>query len=153
MANAHNDPGPDGLKIFNIGYLAGIAGLLIALKVIGIFQFLISDEYVPYTALCQKKSLELESKPFYPATIGVVVVTLCVIFAVIITRRTYRYLNKLQDIHLRNLPARNVLTYIDTLILFSVISGSSIIEFMFFFFWAFVGSIPLDFFIFFPTWN
>ena len=136
VANAHNDPGTDGLKIFNIGYLAGIAALLLALMIMGIFQFLISDEYVPYTALCLKKTLEFESKPFFPAIIGVVVAILTVVFAVIITRRTYKYLNKLQDSHLRNLPAKNVLTYIDTLLLFSIISGSSMIEFLFFFSWA-----------------
>ena len=121
VANAHNDPGPDGLKIFNIGYLAGIAGLLLAWNSIGILKVTLSDDYVPYTALCLKKTLE--SKPFYPATIRVVVVILTVIFAVIITRRTYKYLYKLQDSHLHNLPAKNVLTYIDTLILYYSLSS------------------------------
>ena len=51
MANAHNDPGPNGLKMFNIGYLAGIAGILLAWNSAGILKVTVSDEYTPYTAL------------------------------------------------------------------------------------------------------
>ena len=125
LANAHKDPGPDGLKIFNIGYLAGIAGLLIAWNSIILIKVTVSDHYIGFTALCLKKTFE--SKPFYPIIIVLVILLLCIIFAVIITRRTYKYLYKLQDSHLHNLPAKNVLTYIDTLILFSLISGSCMI--------------------------
>ena len=121
MANAHNDPGPDGLKMFNIGYLAGIAGILLAWNSAILFKVTVSDQYIGFTARCLKKSLE--SKPFYPMIIAFVLFSLCVIFTVTITRRTYIYLNKLQESHLRNIPAKNALTYIDTLILFSIISG------------------------------
>ena len=54
--------------------------------------------------------------------------SICLVFTLIISRRTYIYLSKLQDIHLPNLPAKNALTYIDTLILLSIIFGSYIID-------------------------
>ena len=126
MANAHNDPGPDGLKMFNIGYLAGIAGILLAWNSAILIKVTVSDQYIAYTAFCLKKTLE--SKPFYPMIIALVLFSLCVIFSLTITRRTYIYLNKLQGSQLPNLPAKNALTYIDTLILFSIISGSSILN-------------------------
>ena len=127
MANAHNDPGPDGLKIFNIGYLAGLAGILLAWNSAILIQVAVSEQDTGYTALCLKKTLE--SKPFYPAIIGLVVLSLCVIFSLIITRRTNIFLSKIPDSHLRNLPAKNVLTYIDTLTLFSIVSGLHSIRF------------------------
>ena len=64
LANAHKDPGPDGLKIFNIGYLAGIAGLLLAWNSTILIKLTVSDEYIRYTSFCLNKTLE--SKPFYP---------------------------------------------------------------------------------------
>ena len=126
VANAHNDPGPEGLKTFNIGYLAGIAGILLAWNGAILFKVAISEQYVPSTARCLK--ITLGSKPFYPVTIGIVIVSLCFVFSLIIIRRTKIYLSRLQDNHLRNLPAKNVLTYIDTLILFSIISGTCLVK-------------------------
>ena len=135
MANAHNDPGPDGLNIFNIGYLAGLAGILLAWNSAILIQVTVSDEDIPFTALCTKTTLE--SKPFYPITIGIAMLSLCIFFSCIITKRTQTYLSKLPDSHLRNLPRENALTYIDTLILFFVVSGSFILKYLFFLFWTF----------------
>ena len=126
MANAHNDPGPDGLKMFNIGYLAGIAGILLAWNSAILIKVTVSNEYIGYVAICLKKTLD--SKPFYPALIAFVVVSLCLTFSLIISYRTYEYLSKLQDSHLCNLPGKNALTYIDTLILFSIVSGSCLVK-------------------------
>ena len=134
LANAHNDPGPDGLKIFNIGYLAGLVGILLAWNSAFLIKVTFSDQYVGFTAACLKKNLE--SKPFYPVVIPLVVILLCVIFSLIIIRRTKKYLSKLQDSHLHNLPANNALTYIDTVILFSVLSGFSIIQSICVLFWT-----------------
>ena len=92
MANAHNDPGPDGLKMFNIGYLAGITGILLAWNSAILIKVTVSDQYIPYTAMCLEKTLE--SKPFfYPVIIVIVVISLCMIFLVIINRRTKMYLS------------------------------------------------------------
>ena len=44
MANAQNDPGPDGLKMFNIGYLAGIAGILLAWNSAILIKVTVSDQ-------------------------------------------------------------------------------------------------------------
>ena len=126
MANAHNDPGPEGLKMFNIGYLAGIAGILLAWNSAILIKVTVSDQYIGFTAFCLKKTLE--SKPFYPMIIALVLFSLCVIFSLTITRRTYIYLSKLQGSQLPNLPGKNALTYVDTLILFYIISGSSILN-------------------------
>ena len=46
------------------------------------------------------------------------------------------YLNKLQDIHLPNLPAKNALTYIDTLIFLSILFASFIIKSFFILLWT-----------------
>ena len=134
LANAHNDPGPDGLKMFNIGYLAGLVGILLAWNSSMLIRVTVSDQYIPFTAICLKKTLE--SKPFYPVTIGAVVISLFIVFSLIITRRKRIYLSKLQDSHLCNLPAKNALTYIDTLILFSILSGSFMIQSFCFLSWT-----------------
>ena len=134
MANAHKDPGPDGLKMFNIGYLAGIAGILLAWNSAILIKVTVSDQYIPFTALCTKRTLE--SKSFYPISIGIAMLSLCVFFSLIITKRVYTHLSKLPDSHLRNLPTKNALTYIDTLILFFVVSGSIILKSLYSLFWA-----------------
>ena len=135
MANAHIDQGPEGLKTFNIGYLAGIAGILLAWNSAILIKVTVSDQYIPGTADCLGKTLDTST--FYPITVALGVMSLCVVFSVIITVRTYRYLSKLQDIHLCNLPAKNVLTYIDTLILLSIVSGSGFIKLFCTFTWIF----------------
>ena len=126
VANAHNDPGPDGLKMFNIGYLAGITGILLAWNSAMLIKVTVSDEYLRYTALCLKKTLD--SKSFIPAPIMLTLISLCIFFSLMIIRRTKKYLNKLPESQLRNLPAKNALTYIDTLILFYVLSGSLLMK-------------------------
>ena len=112
--------------MFNIGYLAGLSGLLLAWNSAILIQVTVTEQEIGFTAFCLKKTLE--SKPFYPNIIGIVMLSLCVIFSLIIARRTNVYLRKLPDSHLRNLPAKNALTYIDTLILFSVLAGSNFIK-------------------------
>lgn len=135
VANARKDPGPDGLKIFNIGYLAGLAGLLLAWNSTMLIKVIVSDEYIiGFTALCTEQ--KSESKPFYPITIAIAILSLCIFFSLLITKRTYRYLNKLPDSQLRFLPAKNALTYIDTLILFFVVSGTYILKSLYSLFWT-----------------
>ena len=135
VANARDEPGPEGLKMFNIGYLAGIAGLLLAWNCAILIKVTVSDKYLPFTVLCTKKTLESQS--FYPVTIGIAILSLCIFFSLLITKRVYTYLSELSDIHLRNLPTKNALTYIDTLILFFLLSGSFILKSLFSLFWVF----------------
>ena len=131
MANAHNDPGVDGLKIFNIGYLVGIAGILLAWNSAILIKVTVSEEYLRYTALC----LKTKSNSHFPGAIMIAMICLCILFSLITIRRTKTYLNKLHDNQLRNLPAKNAMTYIDTLILFYVLSGSLIIKAFCMLFW------------------
>ena len=135
MANAHNDQGPEGLKIFNIGFLAGMLGLLLTWNSAILIKVTVSDQYIPGTAACLGKTLDTST--FYPITVALGVMSLCVVFSVIITVRTYTYLSTLQDIHLCNLPSKNVLTYIDTLVLFSIVSGSGFFKLFCTFTWIF----------------
>ena len=135
LANAHNDHGPDGLKSFNTGYLAGLAGILLAWNSAGILKVTISDGYVLYTAACLEKTLE--SKHYsHLFSVAIVMLSLCFVFVVIISRRKNIYLSKLQDSHICNLPAKNALTYIDTLMLFSILSGSFIYKILCILFWT-----------------
>ena len=135
LANAHNDPGPDGLRMFNIGYLADLAGILLAWNSAGIIKATMLDEFTPYRAFCLKRPLE--SNPSHPNIIGIVVLlSLCFTFSMIIMKITKIYLNKLQDIHLPNLPAKNALTYIDTLIFLSILFASFIIKSFFILLWT-----------------
>ena len=133
VANAHNDPGEDGLKMFNIGYLAGISGIILAWNGAILAKTLISDEYIGFTALCLKKTIP--SNAYYPHLITVFIMFLCVVFSVYITNITKSYLAKLQDRHLRNLPSKNALTYLDTLILFWVLALSFFIKLIGILFW------------------
>ena len=125
VANAHKEPGEDGMKMFNIGYLAGVSGILLAWNGAIVVKVLISDDNIAFTDICLNK--QISSGSFYPVTIAVTVVLLCVVFSVIISLRTKSYLGKLQDRHLRNLPSKNVLTFLDTQILFFSLSLTTLI--------------------------
>ena len=134
VANAHHDPGPDGLKMFNIGYLAGIGGILFAWNSTILIKLTVSGQYIGFTAFCLKKTLD--STTFNAVVAKTIMVLLCVVFSLIIIRRTKIYLSRLQDSHLSNLPSKNALTYIDTLILFSIVSGFFIIQSICILFWT-----------------
>ena len=125
------------MKIFNIGYLVGITGILLAWNSAILIKVTVSEEYLRYTALCLKK----KSKSDFPGPIGIAMICLCILFSLIIIRRTKTYLNKLPDNQLRNLPAKNAMTYIDTLILFYVLSGSLIIKAFCMLFWIHYTSL------------
>ena len=63
VANAHKEPGEDGMKMFNIGYLAGISGILLAWNGAIVVKVLISDDYIHSTAKCLDK--EMSTNMFY----------------------------------------------------------------------------------------
>ena len=141
VANAHNDPGEDGLKMFNFGYLAGISGILLAWNGALLAKTLISDDLIAFTftASCLENQVPISMPfnsipiqtipiPFYNNSIGMPLSFLCVVSSVLITIRTKSYLAKLQDRHLKNLPSRNALTYLDTLILFLIFALSYILK-------------------------
>ena len=83
VANAHKEPGEDGMKVFNIGYLAGISGLLFAWNAAIVGKVLTSDDYIPVTARCLNK--QPLSNSYYPIAIVFPVFFLCNVFSLIIT--------------------------------------------------------------------
>ena len=50
-----------------------------------------------------------------------VFLTICIIYVLLISKRTYKYLDSLNDNDLKNLPAKNILTFHDTKVLVMMI--------------------------------
>ena len=114
VANAHQDQGPEGKKIFDAGYLIGVIGVITVITVIPILKFSLQETGIPFYQLC----LGNESKePKVLTLILIVFLVLGFIFTVLAGLRTSKNLKKLQDCHLKNLPTNNALTYLDTQIL------------------------------------
>ena len=108
VANAHQDQGPEGKKIFDAGYLIGVIGVITVITVIPILKFTLQETGIPFFQLCLGKVLPL---------ILIIFLVLGFIFTVLVGLRTSKNLQKLQDCHLKNLPTNNALTYLDTQIL------------------------------------
>lgn len=128
----------DEKKMFNIAYVAGILVILVPWNSIYI-GYLAIDFSFPIQQICLG-GLEPSSRfTNAPLVIGVTFLLLGIIYVAIIrstapmlsffksksksksksscSRRTWRYLDKLSDENLKNLPAGNVLTFRDTRIL------------------------------------
>ena len=90
VANAHQNPDPEAMKTFDRGYLVAVVGFLVCID--GSF---ILDYYIQFENLRQCQSpYSLLNRPH---KIGVAVGLLLVIFTIIISLRTRRNLNKLQE--------------------------------------------------------
>ena len=125
VANAHQNPGLEAVKTFDLGYLVAVAGFLVFINGLPVLEFVVHGN--PYVKLC----LGEDSKQ--PLTslmmIGLSFSLLLFSFTIMISLRTRRNLLKLQDHHFENLPSQNVLTYLDTqmlcfVLLFQFISVS-----------------------------
>ena len=110
VAHAHQDQEPEGRKIFDTVYLAGVVGIISVLTFLPIIEFFFNS--IPFVNRCEREVGKSNLSILYP-----IVTTfwlLFLIFTFILSWRTNKNLKKLRDIHLKNLPANNVLTYLDT---------------------------------------
>ena len=115
MANAHQDPGPEGMRLFDMGYLVAVFAFLLFSNGFPLLQFLTHGN--PHLARCRgegEKEGE-EGEAFTPLMIiGVIFWFLLLVFTLLISVRTRRNLSHLREENLNNLPARNALTFLDT---------------------------------------
>ena len=111
---ANVQQGPEGTKITDVGYLAGVAAFLLALLPLPLLEYTVHG--LPYITKCQSEE-ELPTRKSIILIIGLAFCILFFIFHVLIGLRARKNLRKLKDHHFKNLPSRNALTFLDTQIL------------------------------------
>ena len=112
VSNAHQDTEPEAKLLFDIGYLAAVAGFLLLSLAMPVVQFTLNGIRTIDFCLGQEENIDDLLK------ISTAAIVLIFTFTVLISIRTNKNLRKLEDQHLKNLPANNALTFVDTLILF-----------------------------------
>ena len=126
VSNAHQDTEPEAKKLFNIGYLAAVSGFLLIALIMPVVQY--STHGIQTIQLCLREEDKPDKLPFGLVEIATASIVLIFIFTVLISMRTMRNLRKLQDQHLKNLPANNALTFVDTLILCCLSYGNFLVQ-------------------------
>ena len=111
VSNAHQETEPEAKRIFDIGYLAAVAGFLLLSLAMPVVQFTLNGIRTIDFCLGQEENIDDLLK------ISTAAIVLIFTFTVLVSIRTNKNLRKLQDQHLKNLPANNALTFVDTLIL------------------------------------
>ena len=116
VSNAHQDTEPEAKRLFDIGYLAAVSGFLLLSITIPVVQYTMHG--IETIALCLRQE-DSWKRPvnFDLMKISTASIVLIFTFTVLLGFRTNKNLRKLQDQHLKNLPANNALTFVDTLIL------------------------------------
>ena len=107
------------MKMFNLVYAVGIIGILVLWNTIFVVITL-RYESLPFVRMCQGNLTEnssISKKTVQPIFYIGVFLTICSIYAFLINKRTYKYLASITDNNLKNLPARNILTFHDTKVL------------------------------------
>ena len=109
------------MKMFNLGYAVGIIGILVVWNVSIAVMSVEYKNSMPFIKLCKGIEEEQSSIPQKSDTpiINYIVVflTICIIYVLLISKRTYKYLDSINDNDLKNLPAKNILTFHDTKVL------------------------------------
>ena len=125
VANAHQTQEEEGRKLFDMVYLVGVIGMIVALVPLPFVLLIKNEEEIPYINYCRKR----EEQNFPPRLFQVAIAfcSLSFFFTVALVLRTRENLRKLEKQHIVNLPSNNALTYLDTLILCSLV---------FVFFWS-----------------
>ena len=112
VANAHQMPEPEEKKIFDCGYLVAVAGFFLLFTSFLFLQFA-NDDGIPFVSRCNGD----EDQTNWPPNLVFITITflfLFLFFTILIGVRTRKNLRKLNDHQLKNLPANNALTYLDT---------------------------------------
>ena len=115
VSNAPHNPDHEKMKMFNLGYLVGLSGILLVWNV-NMIAFLFKSDYLtPGVSKCLGLPTEEDTSTLH--RIATVVLVLMAVFSVFIYIRTQQYLKHIQPEHQKNLPAKNALTFLDTYIL------------------------------------
>ena len=115
VSNAPHNPDHEKMKMFNLGYLVGLSGILLVWN-INMIAFLFKSNY-PFPSVSKCLGLHTEADTSIPMMIATVGFVLLAVFSVFIYIRTQQYLKNIQPEHQKNLPAKNALTFLDTYIL------------------------------------
>ena len=110
------------MKMFNLGYAVGIISILLVWNLIVGMMY---ENLMPFTKLCKRSAEEHISGTQKTDTpifnYMAIFLTICIIYVLLISKRTYKYLDSLNDNDLQNLPAKNILTFRDTKVLVMMI--------------------------------
>ena len=110
VANAHNEPDPEGMKIFDRGYLVGVGIFIILLNILPLLQFWVHG--IPEIEDCRGQG-DPDQKSFPTLMVTAAVFGFLFFIVIVLSSiRTRRNLEKIQDQHLKNLPAKNALTFL-----------------------------------------
>ena len=113
VANAHQVPGPEERKIFDIGYLVAVLGFfLVFVSPLPVLYF--ASDGIPFIFRCINGEEDTKSSQPKIVFITVTFLLLFFFFTILIGVRTRKNLRKLKDAQLNNLPSNNALTYLDT---------------------------------------
>ena len=132
VANAHQEQEPEGKRVFDIGYLVGVVGLLVVMIPLPLMIYYVNG--IPFIERClDADTRHADTRQTDPGMLRVAVIALSLsafTFTILISLRTRKNLRKLQEEHLKNLPSNNVLTYLDTEILcFSIMAKFALVRF------------------------
>ena len=133
VANAHQEQEPEGKRVFDIGYLVGVVGLLVVMIPLPLMIYHVNG--IPFIERCLDSDTrhadadtQTDHGMLRVATIALSLSAFT--FTILISLRTRKNLRKLQEEHLKNLPSNNALTYLDTEILcFSIMAKFSLERF------------------------
>ena len=133
VANAHQEQEPEGKRIFDIGYLVGVVGLLVVMIPLPL-MILYHVNGISFIQRClDADTRHADTRQTDPGMLRVAVIALSLsafTFTILISLRTRKNLRKLQEEHLKNLPSNNALTYLDTEILcFSIMAKFALVKF------------------------
>lgn len=115
VSNARHNPDHEKMKTFNLGYLVGLSGILLVWNINAIALYFKPNPFTPNVSRCL--GLETKVETSIPMMIATVLFLLLVVSIVSIYFRTQKCLKKIQPEHLKNLPSKNALTFLDTYIL------------------------------------
>ena len=106
--------------MFNLVYAVGIIGILVLWNVILFVMTLRYENHLPLVRMCRgnlDENSAISEKTVQPIFYIGVFLAISSIYALLINKRTYKYLTSLNDNNLKNLPAKNMLTFHDTKVL------------------------------------
>lgn len=117
VSNARHNPDHEKMKMFNLGYLVGLSGILLVWN-INFIVFLFKPHRLSLgVSKCLGLETEEDTTILRMSMIPNVLFVPFVAFTVFIYIRTHKYLKKIPPEHLKNLPSKNALTFLDTYIL------------------------------------